>query len=116
MITDKQSSASMFGDDSSDVVGGEGSVTAQHRLSRRTVVIVSSIAGVIVLFSWCVMLRSEGPRTPGYDYTYTTGGSAAAGGSAAGAAGGAGLYQAAGVSANAGGKGGDVIEVSSLLA
>ena len=118
VITDKHSSASIFGDGGGDLVGGDAAVGAPHRVSHRTVVIVSSVAGVIVLFSWCVMLRSEGPRTPGYDYdyTYTAGGGAAAGGSGAGAGGGAGLYQAAGVSANAGRKGGDVIEVSSLLA
>ena len=35
-----------------DLVGGDAAVGAPHRVSHRTVVIVSSVAGVIVLFSW----------------------------------------------------------------
>eukprot|EP00937_MAST-01D_sp_MAST-1D-sp2_P002094 g2094.t1 len=112
VVTDKQSAAAVF----KGLDGLDQSGVQRRGIPKKTVAMVSGVAGFIVLASWCVMLRSS-PAAGELQQEQPAYAHHAAMVAAHGGASGAGVYQASGILASSGGRSNsDVIEVSSLLA
>jgi len=117
VITDKQSTAALFagadamdGADAAAAAGGGGA----GAVSKKMILVCSGVAGLLVVASWCMLLKNDAPKGAAGAMHIAAGAPSHAYGGGGGG-GGAGAYQSAGTDAGSAQRGSGY-QVSSLLA